>query len=64
MFAQFQQQQQQYEEYDEYDEAGGYEEPDIYPPQTYDAPYGVYGSALGTAAASGGPYGQYGSYMG
>ncbi len=65
MFAQFQQQQQQqYEEYDEYDEAGGYEEPDIYAPQTYDAPYGVYGSALGTAAASGGPYGQYGSYMG
>ncbi|KAA6421393.1 MAG: hypothetical protein FRX49_08670 [Trebouxia sp. A1-2] len=32
--------------------------------ETYDAPYGVYGSALGTAAASGGPYGQYGSYMG
>lgn len=57
-------QQQQYEEYDEYEEAGDYGEPNIYAPQTYDAPYGVYGSALGTAAASGGAYGQYGSYMG
>lgn len=56
--------QQQFEEYDEYEEAGGYEEPNIYAPQAYDAPYGVYGSALGTAAAAAGAYGQYGSYMG
>ena len=64
-YGQFQQQQQQqYDEYDEYEEAGAYEEPNIYAPQAYDAPYGVYGSALGTAAIPRCAYGQYGSYMG
>ena len=57
------QQSQQYDEYEDYNEGGSYEE-NIYAPQAYDAPYGVYGSALGTAAGSGGVYGQYSSYMG
>ena len=62
MFAQFPQ--PQYQEEYEYDEEGGYEEPNIYAPQAYDAPYGVYGSALGAAAPAGqGPYGQYGAYV-
>lgn len=61
MFGQFPQQQYQ-EDYDEYDEGGGYEEANIYAPQAYDGPYGVYGSALGAGAVGQGAYGQYGSY--
>lgn len=62
MFAQYPQPQYQ-EEYDGYDDEGGaYEEPNIYAPQAYDAPYGVYGSAVGAAAVGQGVYGQYGSY--
>ena len=60
MFAQFPQ--SHYQEEYVYDEEGGYEEPNIYAPQAYDAPYGVYGSALGAAAVGQGAYGQYGSY--
>ena len=61
MYGQYQQPPYQ-EEYEEYEEGNGYEEPNIYAPQAYDGPYGVYGSALGAGTVGQGVYGQYGSY--
>ena len=63
VYAQYAQQEPQYDdgEYEEYEEASAYDS-SVYQPASYDAPYGVYGSAVGSAMVGRVPYGQYGSY--
>lgn len=63
VYAQYQQPQQQYDdgEYEEYEEMSAYDA-SVYQPASFDAPYGVYGSALGSGLIGKAPYGQYGSY--
>lgn len=64
VYGQYVQQEQQYDDgdYEEYTEEASAYDSSVYQPASYDAPYGVYGSALGSAMVAKTPYGQYGSY--